>query len=419
MEQNSERSMTTPLEPPARLAGELLLNPLPSQRIIVWLLIAWCLAIAILAINTSFQRRMAVPGWIEPLNGLQRLHNTEQAATVHALLVDNGEEVVAGQPLLTLRHKRDRNKAEIALEAQLIDNQKRLQQHIHDLGSEHQQQLASLHAQQHHIDQEIALLQTLNEVGEEKRHLAQRRLKQLQQLHQRALVADVELESARMQLLALRQEVAEIAIQQQRMQREKQHLNTQITTLSTQHQQQLIALESEQRANQQQLIPLQHFQQTTLYATQDGTVQNLTLKEGDYVFPQQYVLSISAQEPDIKAYAVVAVEAAGHLTQGMTTRLKYHAFPYQEYGNHLGTLTQVSDTIILPGDKHNVPIPITQPSYLLEIALPHEQENHRISLASLRSGMTFVADISTGEWHLTSWLLAPLRQIEKVLLWKN
>jgi len=419
MEQDSASSITTPLEPPSRLAGEILVNPLPSQRIIIWLLIAWCLVIAVVALNTSFQRRMAVPGWIEPINGLQRLHNTGQGGTVSKLLVHNGEKVVAGQPLLKLRHKRELNEAEAALEAQLIDNQNRLRQHSHELANEYQQQRASLHAQQYYIEEEIALLETLHEVCEEKLHLAQRQLKQRQQLHQRRVIADIELESARMQLLALRQEMAEIAIQQQRMHREKQHLHAQITALSVQHQQQLMALESEQRANQQQLIPFQHLEQTTLYATQNGTVQNLTFREGDYVFSQQYLLSISEQTKDLTAYAVVAVEAAGQVTQDMETRIKYHAFPYQEYGNHLGTIRLVSDTVILPGDKHSVPIPITQPSYLIEIALPHEQDNHRISLDSLRSGMTFVADISTGEWHLTSWLLAPLRQIGRVLSWKK
>ena len=130
-----------------------------------------------------------------------------------------------------------------------------------------------------------------------------------------------------------------------------------------------------------------------------GTVQELHIKTvGGVVTPAQPVATIVPENVPLTATVMVAHKDAGDVTPGLPVRIKFEAYDYQKYGFADGEVADISATDIV--DKDGQPM-----GYRTKISLTGEPE---IAGRPFRSGMAVSAEINVGTRRVIELALNPL-----------
>jgi multidrug resistance efflux pump len=139
-----------------------------------------------------------------------------------------------------------------------------------------------------------------------------------------------------------------------------------------------------QQLSGQQVELNEQKKQYTLKAPIDGSIQNLTgIKEGVYVFANQKIGEISP-DAGITAFCYVKPSDIGLIRKGQEVRFQVDAYNYNQWGLAHGTVTDISDDIIVVNND--------QPVFKVKCAL---NQNYMILKNGykgyLKKGMSFTA----------------------------
>lgn len=89
--------------------------------------------------------------------------------------------------------------------------------------------------------------------------------------------------------------------------------------------------------------------------------------------------------------------------------MRYRAFPYQKFGQHLGRVRDVSRSAVSPGEvSRHLGQDIKEPRYRVIVALDGQSVLAYGQEEMLRPGMTLDADILLDRRRLIEWVLEPL-----------
>jgi membrane fusion protein len=95
---------------------------------------------------------------------------------------------------------------------------------------------------------------------------------------------------------------------------------------------------------------------------------------------------------------------------GQKVRVKYEAFPYQNFGTYTGQIIKVSHTILTSSDASG-PIALKEPAYRVTAALERPDIDAYGEKIPLQADMLLSADIILERRSLVRWLLDPLLSI--------
>jgi HlyD family secretion protein len=140
-----------------------------------------------------------------------------------------------------------------------------------------------------------------------------------------------------------------------------------------------------------------------LLAPVSGVVMNLSYSQaGDKVQADTPLLSIAPQKSRKVLEIDVAERDRGLLVEGSSVKLKFNAFPYQQYGVVEGTLEFISPTTRLTD-------PSRPPTYRARVSLEKESIEVNGEPRPLRYGMQAIAEIVVGERRVIDMVLDPIR----------
>jgi hemolysin D len=140
-----------------------------------------------------------------------------------------------------------------------------------------------------------------------------------------------------------------------------------------------------------------------LLAPVSGVVMNLSYSQaGDKVQADTPLLSIAPQTSRKVLEIDVAEKDRGLLVEGSPVKLKFNAFPYQQYGVVEGTLEFISPTTRLSD-------PARPPTYRARVSLAEESIEVDGQPRPLRYGMQATAEIVVGERPVIDMVLDPIR----------
>jgi HlyD family type I secretion membrane fusion protein len=136
-----------------------------------------------------------------------------------------------------------------------------------------------------------------------------------------------------------------------------------------------------------------------LRAPADGMVKGLAVKmAGEVVSPGQVVLEVVPTSGGLAVESRVATKDVGSLSVGQPVTVKVTAYDFARFGAVAGTLEQISATTFL--DENG------QPYYKARIGLAQDWVGRRDNV--VLPGMVVQADITTGEKTLLQYLLKPI-----------
>jgi len=177
------------------------------------------------------------------------------------------------------------------------------------------------------------------------------------------------------------------------------NLQAEITTLKA---------EIEQNKSQIKSLKFQ-LSQRVLKSPIDGIVFQLPVKgKGTVVQTGNMIAQIAPQGTFLRLKAQMATSESGSLQTGLPVKIKFDAYPFQDYGIVEGKLLQISPTT-LEMDTTNGKVT----AYDLEIALNKNCIPSGNKCIALRPGDTATAEVIIRQRRIIDFLLDPFKQLQK------
>jgi membrane fusion protein len=192
-------------------------------------------------------------------------------------------------------------------------------------------------------------------------------------------------------------------------------LQAELQQTATRSASQTEALQREYSALNQEAAELRTRDRAVIVAPQDGTITAITAQVGQQVGPQPLavLLPVGTQ---LFAQLFAPPRAAGFLAPGQRVRLRYEAFPYQKFGQHVGVVREVSRSPIPPTELAALlPFNFTAPEavFRLTVELDRQDITAYGLTVPLVTGMTLEADVEHERRRLIEWVIEPLTALRR------
>ncbi|MCC5827228.1 HlyD family efflux transporter periplasmic adaptor subunit [Alkalimonas sp.] len=395
-----------------RMQGEVSLVQVPAFAWLTGLIAFIVVCSLIFLLSGSYSRKTVVFGVLQPQQGVIRVQ-TSQPGTVQQLLVQEGERVEAGQPLLelTMQHfSSEHSELNASLQQELaailanleqqkqqeIDRQRIRLQEVAERIASAQQQLNQIEQQQRTFQQRLELNQHLVE--------------QISQLSGTGFISNLELSRQQDTLLSLQQQEQVLQGQQLTLQEQLKQQQSLQQQLPLDHQATLGQLDNQISELRNQRTRLQHEQRSVITAPKAGVVSGILPRQGHFMSAGSIVLSILPQGAELEAIVYVPTRAISFIDTGQEVRLRFHAFPYERFGVQQGQVHEISQTVLLPDEVTDMQL--TEPSYRVRVRLSEQQILAYNRELPLRAGMTLDGDIITERRSLLQWLFDPIYSLK-------
>ena len=390
-------------------------RPLPMWAMTLLAVGAAALMIAV-AIWGQYTRRERVEGFLQLDVGAAKISITD-AGRVTELLVKEGQDVKAGEPMLRL--SLDRSTASTLSASSMASGE--LSQRRGSLEKE-QQQIRELAVQQlqqarkriDDIKREITQIEQEIKLQGQRVASAKEQAKRFQQLAKEKFVSDI----------VARQKQDEATDQEIRVQTLRRQKSTLERDLSTaQLEEPAIALRARSQEEQmtrqisvvqQSLAQEETKRETVIQAPITGVVTNIAIASGQSVTADSPFATILPAGSKLQAEMLVPTRAIGFVTKGKEVVMRYEAFPFERFGQYRGVIAEVSQTVWSPGDKIG-PLAVREAAYRIIVKLDKQSVAVMGQEIPLRSGMLVNADILLDKRSLLEWIFEPLLQLRSRL----
>jgi multidrug resistance efflux pump len=133
----------------------------------------------------------------------------------------------------------------------------------------------------------------------------------------------------------------------------------------------------------------------------DGLITKVHAQTGQIITPGAPLVTMIRESAALEGHAFVDNKDIGHLRLGQVVKIKYFAYPYQEYGIKEGQISEIATTPSgLPGKESK---------YLVKIALLDETIRRASGKPKpLEMGLEGIAEIKTGEKRFIEIIFSPI-----------
>ncbi|WP_341529316.1 HlyD family efflux transporter periplasmic adaptor subunit [Nostoc sp. UHCC 0302] len=171
----------------------------------------------------------------------------------------------------------------------------------------------------------------------------------------------------------------------------------------------IAALESQIAQAKSQIVSLKlQLQQRIVRSPVDGMIFDLPIdKPGSVVQPGQRIAQIAPENTPLILKAEMPSTQSGFLKEGMPVKIKFDAYPFQDYGVVPGRLDWVSpDSKVTQSNRGN-----TQ-NFELKISLARPYIQSRDKRILLTPGQTATAEVIIRQRHLIDYILDPFKKLQ-------
>ena len=406
--------------------------PLVWTRGLVYFLLIFAATILPWAMLSKVDETGSARGRLEPQGKVLKL-DAPVSGTVTAINIKEGQTITKGQTLLKLDSELARaelQQTQAKLEGlhnrinqlELLKNQSIASSRTQQLQNQAQdsEQLAQLNQ----IQQRLNSSKRVHILEKGRLKVAENDVKRHKYLWKQGAISKTKLEEVEGAMLErkrlseqaqsdIEQATTEIAKQKSTNQRNQRtgelsilETQKQLKELQSQH----VDVQSEIAQTKKQIYSLLlQMQQRTLLAPTDGTIFQLSVDHAGAVLqPGQTVAQVAPKGVPIIFRAEIPSTESGFLRIGMPVKLKFDAYPFQEYGVLEGNLSWISpDSKIVETPQGK------QENYELEITLKQTYIQNQNKRVYLTPGQTATADVIVRQRRIIDFLLDPFKKLQK------
>jgi hemolysin D len=411
-----------------------LLDSLPQvwTRGLLYFIILFVAVVLPWAMLSEVDETGTARGRLEPKGKIFKI-DSPVTGTVASIKVKEGQSVKAGQALLELESQlasTDLQQAQTKLEGQLnrvtqLESSKnQLKIAIHTQQLQGQAQIAAQHSQMDQTKQQFNFSSNASELAQERLNIDQNEVKRYTDVIEAGLVPKIKLVEAQKALNESRRSSKQAQSDMRQAQyklAEQQGTYNSITRASelaileskrqvAQLQTQVITLQSEIAQSKNQIASLQfQLQRRVIRAPINGTIFLLpTQRSGAVAQLGQMVAQIAPEGAPTVLRAEISSRESGFIRLGMPVKLKFDAYPFQDYGIVEGTLTFISPNSEIretPQGKLEL--------YIVEVTMKKNYINALNKRVFLAPGQTATAEIIVRKRRIIDFFTAPFKQLQQ------
>jgi membrane fusion protein len=392
--------------------GEVALHQPLSTKVMTWFFTTAVALVFVFLFLGQYARKETVVGYLTPVSGTSKIFIPQQGM-IKEIYVKEGQGVQTGQPLFAVEtsqiaaNGQDVNTTMLdTLESQrnLLTNQIAAEQ---ERAKSEQERLTALIGG---MQTEISHLQAQIEIQNEQIRVSDILVSSVAGLRARGNISEPEFRQR--ELAALEQKQKLNSLNQQLAARHNQLTETRysLQQLPTVMAQKIQSLRSELSTTEQRIAEINGRRAYIIRAGTVGRVSTLQATVGQFADPRRLQLEIVPIDSVLQAELFVPTRAIGFVRPGQKVRVKYEAFPYQNFGTYTGQIIKVSHTILTSSDASG-PIALKEPAYRVTAALERPDVDAYGEKIPLQADMLLSADIILERRSLVRWLLDPLLSI--------
>lgn len=258
------------------------------------------------------------------------------------------------------------------------------------------------------------LFQAEQGVSSATRAIVQTQLQEGTSLKEQLFAAEQALRDSRQSITQTEGEAQQAQAQAEQLQAVVTQKQAEARRIQLEAQQQIQQLEVELTALKAKIVETQNLlhsanvklKERVLKAPVDGVVLSLNVsKLGEVVQPAQTVAEIAPSGAPLVLKASLPNQEAGFVKTGMPVKVKFDAYPYQDYGIVQGKVTSISPDA-KPDEKLGA-------VYEVEVNLDRNYVRDDRQRIPFKAGQTATADIIIRRRRIADVFLDPVRQLQK------
>ncbi len=362
----------------------------------------------------------------------------------------SGLNLLKNQQLMALRTQQQESKAQELVRQSLIDQ---AQQNLDALKASYKTQIAEKYAQLEQAREAINTRKSAQKLAQIRQETAQEQVTRYEEAFKQGIIAKERLLEAEQTIKEAKENIAqttsEIAQAEARYREQQNSYDKLQQQITAEIKQAELRLEEQQRSykslvqsnylailksqeaikntesqimvNQGNMATLDssinslefQLQQRTINSPVTGTVFQLPIqKPGAVVQASQMLAQIAPQDSPLILRAKITSKESGLITTGLPVKLKFDAYPFQDYGVLPGRLTWIS-----PDSKTvSETAPVTEQTtdyYEIEVELERNYVQLRDRRIALTPGQTATVEIVIQQRRLVDIFLEPFRSLQK------
>jgi len=406
-----------------------------SQPISGWLATAISLLIIFLFIIYvtcgSVTRKDRVTGITVPVGGNIGVFALS-SGVVMKFLVNEGEQVKAGQPLFEISTERQSDHGEVsALVAQQLSSRKislqaELRLTLLNLSEKRdsiQKKIKTLESEMSQIQQEITL-------AERRVYLAQSSMSKYKTLQTDGFISGLQLQQKEGDMIDAVSHLSSLKRDRLQIQENIQDLANEDRTLARTIGSEQAQFEGSLANLEQQIVENNDRKSNFITAPETGIVATIICQHGQVVNTGQTLAMLipsSSGKSLLEAQLYVPSRTAGFISPGKTVLIRFHAFPYEKFGLYKGIVGDISKTPFAPNElppslastilsnasRNTSGYGGAEGLYRVKVKLEQQGVLAYGKIQDLKPAMTLEADIVQERRKIWEWIAEPILAIAK------
>lgn len=397
-----------------RLEGKVLVVPSISHLLILFFLLLWLGALIWWLTHNNYSRKETVTGWLEPVNGVVRLH-AEGAGVVEKIMVEQGDLVKSGQELAIInaeRLMREGSTLQSVLLNEYSKQQKIIQLEIERTKDIYKNQQSDIKDQIESASNGVTLFSEQLELNDRRAELISEQISRYKKLSSTRYVAAVEMDKTIAEQLEISSKRKLLLRSRLNLLNKKRTLKAKQLVMPRELANTLGQLQMRISNIEKEIKDLDGQYSYIVKASRAGIISNMLIKVGQFVSTGSALFTLEPKNNVLRARLLVPVSAAGFVSPGQELNIRYDAFPYQKFGVYKGIVKTVSDSVLLPSELKGSLVNVDKPVYRIEANIETPFVNAYGKRIPLKSGMTFSATVKLEDRTLLEWLLEPIYSLK-------
>jgi membrane fusion protein len=320
------------------------------------LLCAFAAAVAVLILSFllfgHYTKKATVTGLLVPDQGLIKIQPA-LSGVVRERRITEGQAVRRGDILFVISSERQsalQGETQAAISKQVVSRRDSLSE---ELAKQQALQRLEQAALARRLSDSKAELAQLNAEIETQKHRVQSGseiLARFRDLHAAKFFSDLQFQQKRDEVLEQESKLQALERSRLGLTRDLNQLQADLSSAPLRAQNQLAAIERNIGAAEQELAESESHREFVVASPQDGIATAILGEPGQTVTPASTLLNIVPAGSALEAQFDVPSRAIGFIDQGRQVLLRYHAYPYQKFGQHEGSVKVVSLRTMQPSD---------------------------------------------------------------------
>ena len=382
-----------------------------------WVFTLLAAGIAVLLVSVAlwgqYQRRERVEGYLALDTGAARVLFPD-AGRISDLLVKEGDEVKAGDPMAKVSLDRTTGTGASTSEAVTVEMQNRRamlekdQERWRELGT---QQVEQLRRRVKDLENEIVQLDREMKLQQTRVRAAKEEADRYKSLAGEKFVSEV---MSKQKL----NEVTDQEIKLQALRRQRSVIERELAAARLDEPAILLKAQAQVEQAARQISELQEGlaqaeakRESVIRAPMTGVVTNIAVNRGQSVAADASFATVLPKGSGLHVELLVPTRAIGFLTKGQEVVLRYEAFPFERFGQYRGFVTDIGRNVWTPGERIGT-LTAKEPVYRVDVNLERQEVAALGQEFPLRPGMLVNADLLLERRTLLEWIFEPVLQLK-------